>query len=74
MPRASATQRANSEGLSSSPFLTDDQRAALDAALAKKKAEEGGAARGLGACVRACVFACACGNSRLQRIGGPQCA
>ncbi len=43
MPRPAATRAAStgSEGLSSSPFLTDDQRAALDAALAKKKAEEG---------------------------------
>lgn len=45
MPRGSIATRAfstGSEGLTASPFLTDDQRAALDAALAKKKAEEGG--------------------------------
>lgn len=44
MPRSNAVAaRAASMGSegASSPFLTDDQRAALDAALAKKKAEEG---------------------------------
>ncbi len=44
MPRPAAARAASIGSEGASPFLTEDQRAALDAALAKKKAEEGAAA------------------------------
>ncbi|GAB4818113.1 hypothetical protein N2152v2_005159 [Parachlorella kessleri] len=40
MPRPAAARAASIGSEGASPFLTEDQRAALDAALAKKKAEE----------------------------------
>mgnify|MGYP001026647736 FL=1 len=44
MPRPAAARAASIGSEGASPFLTEDQRAALDAALAKKKAEEGATA------------------------------